>query len=349
MAENPIIIVNFGGPRSIREIKPFLTSLLTDRDVVQTPLPKWINNGLFRLIALFRSRSIASSYEEIGGCSPIYDDTEFVANHLRQVQSRPVITFHRYIPATHKAFLNQLNQYKHADEMTIFPMFPQFTYATTGSIARWFWDNCPSTLVHKMRWIRSYPDHQAFVDAMVNVLEKHLNDHHLNQKNVTMIHSAHGIPKKFDRCGDPYQSECKRTFEAIKKKMPNVTHYLTFQSKFGPGEWIKPYTEQFCEESKNWLKPNHKVVFNPISFTSDHIETLFEIERDYMPILKEKGMDVYRAPALNRDKTWLTAIESIITTKDTVTTQMLVPSYCPLPSLCLKFGRCSCPQALSKK
>ena len=126
-----VILANFGGPRELNEIQEFLTSLLNDRDVIRTPLPNTLNRWLFTWIAKRRSKKIAKDYASIGGRSPIYFDTETLAEKLREKIGREIITFHRYLPKTHAPFLQQVSASK-ASRFIVFPLFPQFTYATTG-------------------------------------------------------------------------------------------------------------------------------------------------------------------------------------------------------------------------
>src|SRR5690606_11465904 len=96
------------------------------------------------------------------------------------------------------------------------------------------------------------------------------------------------------------------------KAFPQALGRLAFQSKFGPGEWIKPYTIDVCESILSWKEDKSHVLFIPLSFTSDHLETLFEIEEDYVPVVKNQGLDAYRVPALTRDPHWIDAIETIL-------------------------------------
>src|SRR5579885_3024221 len=130
------LIVNFGGPRNLEEIAPFLRELLTDQDVVRSGWPQFIHNILFSRIAKKRARQIAHDYALIGGGSPIYRDTEELARQLRTLLKAPVYTFHRYLTATHADFISKIQQ-DQADEIVVFPLFPQFSYSTTGSIAKW--------------------------------------------------------------------------------------------------------------------------------------------------------------------------------------------------------------------
>lgn len=318
-----LLIVNFGGPRDLSEIYPFLRELLADQDVVRTGMPQWLHNRLFRRIAKKRSTKVAAEYSSMGGRSPIHSDTEAVAEEVARRFNGDVLTFHRYLPATHDAFCKAIEELD-VDQITVFPMFPQFTYATTGSIARWFDRHLPARVTAKMRWIKSYPTHPSFVASYQAVIREEMEREGIDEKELCLLFSAHGIPQKFVTDGDLYLDECRTSFEAIAAGFPEAISKLAFQSKFGPGEWLRPYTSDVCSEAESWCEERKRVLFVPLSFTSDHIETLCEIENDYIPILREKGYVATRVPALNRRGDWVEAIRQIVDETTPCGNQMLI-------------------------
>lgn len=324
------LLVNFGGPRSLHEVEGFLISLLTDKDVVRTKFPQWAHNLLFTKIAKKRSVKVSEDYTQIGGKSPIHADTEALADQLRTKLADPIFTFHRYLPETHHGFIEQICRAEW-DEIRVFPLFPQFTYATTGSIARWFTKHLPAPIVCKMRWIKSYSGHPAFIHAHQNAIKEFLQVNQLDEKNVILLFSSHGVPRLFEEQGDPYQGECEISFRKIMQSFPNVVGRLSFQSKFGKGEWLRPYTIDVCEEINQWSKGRQHVVFVPLSFTSDHIETLFEVEQEYLPVIRKNGLQAHRVPALTLRPDWIDAIVEIMKETNLCNTQMLVRrGRCPL-------------------
>ncbi len=317
------LIVNFGGPRSLSEIEPFLASLLTDRDVVRTKLPSFWNTLLFKRVAKKRAVKIASDYQSIGGKSPIYADTEYVAEQLRKKLGGPVLTFHRYLPDTHAESLAAIEALD-ASEIRVFPMFPQFTYATTGSIAHFFQKNLSPTALQKLKWVKSYPSHPAFVAVYQRAIQEYMQSHDLKSSETLFFFSPHGVPQKFIDEGDLYYHECHLSYKGVMAGFPEVKSVLAFQSKFGPGEWLRPYTQEVCENIDDYRGECTKVLFIPISFTSDHIETLFEVEQEYVPIIKERGLAPYRVPALNRRADWIEAIITILAESAPSSTGMLI-------------------------
>lgn len=312
-----LILVNFGGPRDLKEIASFLEELLCDRDVVRSGFPHFFHQWLFRRIAKKRAVKIIPDYELIGGRSPIYFDTEAIGKSLGQ----KVITFHRYLKETHAQTLLEIESLEE-ESATVLPLFPQFTYATTGSIARFFQNHLSKNAVSKLRWIPSYCDHPAFIQCWQKLIQEFLEKNQI--ESPILLFSAHGMPESFVKKGDPYQNQCERSFQAIMKAFPDALGRLAYQSKFGRGEWLKPYTNICCEEILQWNEGRKSVVFIPISFTSDHIETLYEIESLYLPIIQEKGLIAYRCPALNLEPIWVEALKEILRQTPTLKTSQLV-------------------------
>ncbi|MBI5272990.1 MAG: ferrochelatase [Chlamydiia bacterium] len=308
---SPLLLINFGGPRHLTEIEPFLVELLTDRDVIRTPFPVWLHNLIFKRTARKRARAIQHDYVRIGGYSPIFSDTESLGAILSKRLQRKVITFHRYLPATHAFSLQQIERCMGPD-IQVFPLFPQFCYATTGSIARFFQEHLSSKSCGLLRWIASYAAHPAFIQAHYKTLKRFLDFHQLSESDTVLLFSAHGVPRLFIDTGDNYESECIQTFTACMHYFPTALGRLCYQSKFGKGEWLRPSTEEASQDILQWHERRKNVVFVPITFTSDHIETLFEIESQYVPLIKAKHLNAYRCPALNLSPHWIEAIGQIL-------------------------------------
>ncbi len=319
--KNGLVLVNFGGPRSVAEINTFLIALLTDKDVICSSLPLFLHKLLFTWVAKRRAKKVLHDYEIIGGKSPIFEDTEAIGEALRKKFDGPIVTFHRYLPMTHPQFIKDVQALEECDSIQVFPLFPQFSYTTTGSIARWFSENLCAKIVGKFRWIKSYPAHPAFVQPFAATIQQCLDDHQMLEEETLLLFSAHGLPKRYICSGDPYQEECESSFELLASAFPKAVHQLCYQSIFGKEEWLRPYTVEFCQDSKI---SRRNVVVVPLSFTSDHIETLFEIEQLYLPILKEKGFNAVRCPAVNLRADWIDGITQIISSGGELRNAMLV-------------------------
>ena len=166
----------------------------------------------------------------------------------------------------------------------------------------------------------SYSGHSAYVNVMKKCIDEYLLEKKLHTQETLLLLSAHGLPKSFVEEGDIYESECWNSFAKIAAQFPNISSMLTYQSKFGKGEWLRPYTNEVCEEIEGYKN----VVFVPLSFTSDHIETLFEIEHLYLPLIRKRGINAYRCPALNLREDWIQAICEIYQDSSLTNNAMLI-------------------------
>lgn len=306
-----ILLVNFGGPRHLDEIEPFLQALLTDQEVIRTPFPKWLHQWIFSRMAKKRGQIIAHDYQKIGGKSPIYEDTEAIASSIFAQLKVPVFTFYRYLPETHAEFIQKIKRCK-AREMRVCSLFPQFSYATIGSIAKWFEQHLSEKVIQKMRWIKSYAAHPKFITCSQNLLRDFMHENQLKEEETLLLFSAHGLPLDFILTGDIYESECQLSFEKIAEPFRKMKKLLAYQSQFGKGEWLRPYTQEVCKQILSYAAPCKNVIFFPLSFTSDHVETLFEIEYGYLPLVRKHLLSAFRCPALNRRQDWIESLAALI-------------------------------------
>lgn len=309
------LLVNFGGPRDLEEIEEFLIELLTDQEVIRSRLPGFLHTLLFTRIAKKRTHQIAPDYALIGGKSPIFEDTESVAASVgeklcqkRIAGSGEILTFHRYLPRTHKPFIEKMESLHDVATIRVVPMFPQFSYATTGSIALWMSKNFSAATVKKLQWIRSYPTRPSFISAMVRCLREFLEEKHLEPVETMLLFSAHGLPQSYVTAGDVYENECRSSFDLLESRFPKALSHLSYQSQFGKEEWIRPYTSEVCSRIRDYAEERKNVVVIPLSFTSDHFETLYEIEHLYMKEIRANGLNAFRCPALNCRTDWIDTV-----------------------------------------
>lgn len=331
------ILVNFGGPRYLGEIQEFLVELLTDQEVVRSDLRPFFHRLLFKRIAKKRAEKVAKDYELIGGKSPIFEETEQLAKRLEEKLGAVVIPFHRYLPKTHPSFIDQVKSYG-TPVWKVLPLFPQFSYATTGSAAKFFIENLPGDVVANMRWIKSYPSHEKFIALHVENIRAFLKEKGIMEEECTLLFSAHGVPEKFIASGDLYRDECESSFNLVMRNFPKALGRLSYQSIFGKEEWIKPYTKEVCERVLEWNEARPHLLVVPISFTSDHIETLYEIEHEYIPLLRERGVLADRLNAFKVDDPWIETVAELFKAKELTNTAMLVrrPGCSTKCSTCVK-------------
>lgn len=313
------LLANFGGPRHVRDCEAFLTALLTDPDVTGTWLPQPIHTRLFTFIAKQRAKKVLPLYQAIGGCSPIYQDTETLAKMLSSHLHAPVISFHRYLPDTHEDTLHKLMPWSNSQIVGI-PLFPHFTYAVTGSIVRCIHKYLPKA---NISWIAHFGSHPEFLACIVNHIRSFLQSCNIPEDSCCLLFSSHGLPLKYIRQGDPYRQQCVDSFHAISQQLQPMETHLCYQSKFGFGEWLSPSTKTVCET----LKTDKKyVLIIPFGFTSEHIETLYEIEKEYLPILNQRGYFALRVPTIYASTHWVETLAAIVRNSTYVRHTQLIKS-----------------------
>ncbi len=297
------ILANFGGPRNLSEIEPFLTTLLTDYDVTGGIIPHRFHKQLFTFIAKRRAQKVRSQYAQIGGRSPIYQDTEKLAEALEARLRIPVIPFHRYLPETHSRTIKAIERYS-SHSVWGLPLFPYFSYAVTGSMMRFFLNQLPHMHI---QWISHFGMHSEYLRCITEQIEGFLHKYGLPKEDTHLLFSAHSLPIQHIKKGDPYQKQCQLSYQCIADTL-QMKSTLCFQSKFGLGKWLQPATREICATFQG---KERFVLIIPLGFISDHIETLYEIEHEYIPLLRAKGYKAMRVPAIYSSSTWIPSLEEI--------------------------------------
>ncbi len=314
-----IVLLNLGGPKTLEEVRPFLLELFRDREIIQLPFQSWL--GPF--IAKRRTAGVQKLYEEIGGGSPILHWTEVqgqgMVERLDRLSPRTAphkfyVAF-RYIDPTSEDALRQMK----ADGIrraVAFTQYQQFSCATTGSSLNELWRAAGRLgMSRDFRWsvIDRWPTHPTFVRAMARTVEQGLERFPREERDeVLLLFSAHSLPLSIIDRGDPYPQEVGASVHEVLKEGGFLNEYiLSYQSEVGPVRWLGPSTEQVIKELG--AKGRDKVLVVGIAFTSDHIETLSEIDIEYGALAREVGISRFeRAPAFNGDPLFQDALADIV-------------------------------------
>ncbi|GAB4508159.1 MAG: ferrochelatase [Sulfuricaulis sp.] len=311
-----VVLCNLGGPDSLEAVRPFLFNLFSDPDIFRLPLG-WLTQRPFAtLIAWRRTHEAAKGYAAIGGKSPILEYTRGQADALQQaLEGSGRFDVHvcmRYWHPLTKEVVATLKQKNYA-RVILLPLYPQYSITTTGSAYNEFQRQCqrqhyqPSvTLVRQ--WY-DQPDYQAVIVETLRAELKKFPDP--DPAHVELLFSAHGLPQKIVNGGDPYERQIRATFDAVRAQLawPNTT--LCYQSRVGPLEWLRPYTEDVIREKA--LAGAKQMLVYPIAFVSDHVETLFELGITYAELARAQGIAHYRvAPALNNHPRFIAALKSLV-------------------------------------
>jgi ferrochelatase len=313
-----IVLLNLGGPSRQDEVEPFLLELFQDREIIQLPFQRWL--GPF--IARRRAPSVRRLYEEIGGGSPILDWTRIQGQGMVERLDRlsPETAPHkfyvafRYIQPTCEDALSQMKT-DGVRRAIAFTQYQQFSCATTGSSLNELWRAAERLeLGDEFQWsvIDRWPTHPGFISAMVKSVREGLEAFPENDRNkVLLLFSAHSLPLSVIDRGDPYPQEVGASVQAVLDEGGfNNPFLLSYQSEVGPVRWLGPSTERVIKDLG--AKGRKKVLVVGIAFTSDHIETLSEIDIEYKELAKSVGITEFRrAPAFNGDPVFQDALARI--------------------------------------
>ncbi len=309
-----VVLLTMGGPDTISAIRPFLARLFSDRDLIRLPLAPLTQPLFAWIVSGLRAKKVRHYYEEIGGGSPIGELTGRQRAALEALLSETGKNFRVYVgmrywhPLAKHAVLEMKE-----DGVTrgiALPLYPQYCAATTGSslsdLRRWMrWAGADFPLTE----IPSWPDHPGYIAALCETIAETLAGE--SSERTHLLFSAHGVPKSFIDRGDPYQSEVERTVTAAMKRFPGVSHSISYQSRLGRAEWLKPDTvEEVFRLGRDGVK---KLVVVPVSFVSDHIETLHELDIRLRETAREAGIATFlRVPVFNDSPAFIKALCDIV-------------------------------------
>ena len=314
-----IVMMNLGGPATLDAVEPFLLRLFADREIIQLPFQDWLG----RFIATRRAPKVRKLYEAIGGGSPILSWTELQGEAMcrRLDEMSPATAPHRFYVAfryTHP-FADDALQAMKADGVTravAFTQYPQWSCSTTGSSLNDLWRAAERTgLADAFEWsiIDRWGEHPGFVRSMASAVDDGLEGYPADERDdVLVMFSAHSLPLSVIDRGDAYPAEIAASVSRVVQTMGLRNPYMvTYQSEVGPVRWLGPSTETVIEQLATRGQKNVLVV--PIAFTSDHIETLSELDIEYAELAHTLGMTGFRrAPALNGRPEFLDALADIV-------------------------------------
>jgi ferrochelatase len=321
-------LLTFFTPTPLYVFSGFLFNLFADPDIIRLPGPL---SPLQNLIALFISKRRApksrAAYDSIGGGSPIlkYSNAQkdLVCESIKKrydLDVKGYIGMRYWHPFTEEA-LEQI-QRDNINALVIVPLYPQFSISTSGSSLRILQEQFaknvnvygPGKMVHTV--VPSWYDRPGYIKAMADLIKNELDsftpeelaDASPDDCARHVLFSAHGVPASYIEAGDPYQEQIKECVSKISAALPGpedgVKIHLSYQSRVGPIEWLRPYTDDVLPELGAAGVKNLVVV--PISFVSEHIETLEEIDIEYRELAEESGISNWRrSPALNTDATFI--------------------------------------------
>ncbi len=317
-----VLLLNLGGPERIQDVKPFLYNLFSDPEIIRLPVAA-MQKPFAWLISSLRSGKSQQAYRSIGGGSPLRRITKQQArelqSNLRQkgVDATSYVAMRYWHPFTESAVADL--KADGIDQVVVLPLYPHFSISTSGSSFRELQrlrNTDPAFSRLPIRCIRSWYDHPGYIQALANLIAREIQACE-DPATAHIFFSAHGVPKSYvEDAGDPYQLEIvacsKLILEQLRQQLGHSNPFtLAYQSRVGPVEWLKPYTEDALQElGEQGVKD---LVVVPISFVSEHIETLEEIDIDYRELATAAGVKNFRrVPALDTDPAFIAALTDLV-------------------------------------
>ena len=311
-----IILFNLGGPDKLENVEPFLFNLFYDPAILN--LPSFIRYPLAKLIANRRTPTAKNIYKELGGFSPILKLTEEQATALEVKLNKDdnlseykcFVVMRCWHPRAENVLKKVINY--NPEEIILMPLYPQYSAATSGSSIKEWKDICSkNNFKTKTNIICCYPTDQNFIQAHKEEIIKKIK----NLVNFKLIFSAHGLPEKNIKKGDPYQWQVEQSVNQIVRSLniKDLDWVLSYQSRVGPLKWIGPSTEDIIVENS---KLGKHIVLVPIAFVSEHSETLVELDIEYKELADKNGCKNYsRVPALGTNENYIKAMSNLIINK----------------------------------
>ncbi|MCU0725900.1 MAG: ferrochelatase [Planctomycetes bacterium] len=306
-----VILMNLGGPGKQGEIRPFLASLFSDREIIRLPGGPVFQPALAQLIAGLRLSKVRRNYRQIGGGSPLLDLTRRQAEGLaaelgrRGFPARVAVAMRYSRPRADDALLALARG--GFDRLVAVSLYPQYSRATTGSsVADLLRAMGRTGITGKLALVERYPEHPGYLDALALKVREGL------RPESVVLFSAHGLPEKLVRAGDPYVGEIERTVAGVRARLPAGTPWrLGYQSRVGPVKWVGPDTEEVIRDLGR--EGARDVLAVPVAFVSDHIETLQEIDILYAGVARAAGIPSFRrSGSLNDSPAFLEALADLV-------------------------------------
>jgi ferrochelatase len=309
-----VVLFQLGGPDTLEAIEPFLYNLFCDPDIIDFPFARLGRKPLARLISSTRARKVQHHYAVIGGGSPIRRHTEAQARALQEqlaeagIDATCVVAMRYWHPFTPEA-VAQL-QAAGVDEVVLLPLYPQYSTTTTGSSLN-EWRRCFPASGLPVHCVRDFYRHPTYLEAVAEKAQQALA-RFPRPEEALLVFSAHSVPTAVVEKGDPYQRQIEATVEMVRERggWPNPWR-LCYQSKVGASKWLQPSLRATLREAA--AQGHRQVCVVPISFVSDHVETLGEVNHEARELAMDLGITRFEmSDGLNDSPTFIAALAELV-------------------------------------
>jgi ferrochelatase len=312
-----VVLFQLGGPDTLDAIEPFLYNLFCDPDIIDFPFARIGRKALAKLISTTRANKVKHHYEVIGGGSPIRKFTEQQAcalqRRLRQrgVDAHCFVAMRYWRPFTADA-VAQVDRAA-CDHLVLLPLYPQYSSTTTGSSLN-EWNRLYAPNCARIAVVKDFHRNPIYIDALARQVEATLRMFD-SPSNVELVFSAHSVPVAVVQKGDPYQRQIEETVSLVMDQlsawMQVRGNRLCYQSKVGASRWLQPTLRSTLKDLA--AEQVHDVCVVPISFVSDHVETLGEIDYEAREQAASLGIRNFKMMAgLNDSPAFIAALEDVV-------------------------------------
>jgi len=314
-----VVLFNLGGPETLDDVRPFLFNLFSDPEIIRTGIP-FLQKPLAWMIATSRARKSSGYYRLIGGGSPLRRITDAQAAALQTELKTRGVTVSVYVamrywhPLTDETIDRVVKE--GISDVVFLPLYPQFSVSTTGSsvkeVVRLLGAADKDRTIRR-RYISRWHSEPGYIQAVARQIREEIAQFpEPDPARVHLIFSAHSVPQSYIERGDPYLEQTQETVRLVCAALGNKSpHMLSFQSKVGPVKWLTPSTDSALRTLR--VDGVEQVLAIPISFVSDHIETLYELDILYRDLAANLGFRAYRrVPALNCDPAFIRVLADLV-------------------------------------
>jgi ferrochelatase len=312
-----VLLLQMGAPGSLEDITPFLERLFSDPAVIPLKGPGWFRKGVAGIMARSRTGKVAPRYREMGGGSPLVSLTLCQASALEEKLAAsgmtvPVRAVMRYCSPDAGEVVGELTD-RGVQRFMALSLYPQYSSATTASSL----DDLKKALEEKggvlTRSVERWGNHSGYTDLLAEWIKKEAEVlREAGARRTVGLFSAHNLPQKLIQRGDPYLKETRETAEAVSGKLEGLETRLSFQSSIGPVRWLEPTTDAVIDDLAR--EGIDGLILVPISFVSDHIETLHDMDRLYRRQAEEAGIEHFsRLRAFNDHPDFIALLARLVT------------------------------------
>lgn len=335
MTKTAVVLFNLGGPDRLSAVKPFLFNLFSDPSIL--PLPNPFRFLLAKMISARREKEAREIYKKMGGSSPLLKNTQAQADALQKALGEGFsvhIAMRYWHPRAEDVWQRILRE--QPEQILLLPLYPQYSTTTTGSsLKEWIEKRPPEATSIPLKSICCYPQLAGFVETMATLVRPHLPE---DLSCHRVLFAAHGLPRKIVETGDPYVSHVEKTAKATLTFLnrPDLDSMICYQSRVGPLKWTEPAIDQ---EILRGAQDRKHLIVVPISFVSEHSETLVELDLQYQNLaLQEGALSYTRIQTVSAHERFINGLVQVVRTfSDRPEAGLFSENSCP-PS-CLQCPR----------